>query len=284
MRPAVTFLVALIVVLFGANLVLFTVNEIEQAVVTQFGEPIDEITEPGLYFKLPDPIQKVTFFDKRLLDYDASPAQVYTKDKKILVLDNYARWRIVEPLKFMKSLRTVAQALRRLDDIVFSELRKELGQHELHEVIATNRADLMRLVTERSDEVARAYGIEVLDVRVKRADLPPENEAAVFDRMKAERNREAKAYRSEGDEQALTIRADTDLAATTISAAAYEVAERTRGEGDAEALRIYAAAYTGAADFFQFTRTLEAYEKSLDEKTVLVQPLDTDFFKYLQGK
>ena len=284
MRPAVTLLVALIAVLFGANLVLFTVTEIEQAVVTQFGEPIDVITEPGLQWKLPNPIQKVTFFDKRLLDYDASPAQVYTKDKKILVLDNYARWRIIEPLKFMKSLRTVDQALRRLDDIVFSELRKELGQHELHEVIATNRAELMRLVTERSDEVARAYGIQVLDVRVKRADLPPENEAAVFDRMKAERNREAKAYRSEGDEQALTIRADTDLAATTISAAAYEVAERTRGEGDAEALRIYAEAYTGAADFFQFTRTLEAYEKSLDEKTVLVQPLDTDFFKYLQGK
>lgn len=284
MRPAVTLLVSLIAVVFGANLVLFTVNEIEQAVVTQFGEPIAELTEPGLHFKLPDPIQKVTFFDKRLLDYDASPAQVYTKDKKILVLDNYARWRIVEPLKFMKSLRTVDQALRRLDDIVFSELRKELGQHELHEVIATNRAELMRMVTERADGVARAYGIEVLDVRVKRADLPPENETAVFDRMKAERNREAKAYRSEGDEQALTIRADTDLAATTISAAAYEVAERTRGEGDAEALRIYAAAYTGAADFFQFTRTLEAYQKSLDEKTVLVQPLDTDFFKYLQGK
>jgi membrane protease subunit HflC len=121
-------------------------------------------------------------------------------------------------------------------------------------------------------------------VRVKRADLPPENEAAVFDRMKAERNREAKAYRSEGDEQALTIRADTDLAAMTISAAAYEISERTRGEGDAEALRIYAAAYTGAADFYQFTRTLEAYEKTLNEKTVLVQPLDTDFFKFLQGK
>ena len=284
MRPAVTLLVALIAVLFAAKLVLFTVNEIEQAVVTQFGEPVDVITEPGLQFKLPDPIQKVTFFDKRLLDYDANPAQVYTKDKKILLLDNYARWRIVDPLLFMKSLRTVDQALRRLDDIVFSELRKELGQHELSEVIATNRAELMRQVTERSDEVARAYGIEVLDVRVKRADLPPENEAAVFDRMRAERSREAKAYRSEGDEQALTIRADTDLAATTISAGAYEVAERTRGEGDAEALRIYAQAYQGAADFFQFTRTLEAYEKSLDEKTVLVQPLDTDFFKYLQGK
>ena len=284
MRPAVTLLVSLIVVLFCARLVLFTVTEIEQAVVTQFGEPITVIVEPGLNWKLPDPIQKVTFFDKRLLDYDANPDQVYTKDKKILLLDNYARWRIINPLTFMRSLRTVDQALRRLDDIVFSELRKELGQHELSEVVATNRREIMRQVTERSDAVARAYGIEVLDVRVKRADLPPENEAAVFDRMRAERAREAKAYRSEGDEQALTIRAETDLEATTISAGAYEVAERTRGEGDAEALRIYAQAYQGAADFFQFTRTLEAYEKSLNEKTVLVQPLDTDFFKYLQGK
>ena len=284
MRPAVTLLVSLIVVFFCARLVLFTVTEIEQAVVTQFGEPITVIVEPGLNWKLPDPIQKVTFFDKRLLDYDANPDQVYTKDKKILLLDNYARWRIINPLTFMRSLRTVDQALRRLDDIVFSELRKELGQHELSEVVATNRREIMRQVTERSDAVARAYGIEVLDVRVKRADLPPENEAAVFDRMRAERAREAKAYRSEGDEQALTIRAETDLEATTISAGAYEVAERTRGEGDAEALRIYAQAYQGAADFFQFTRTLEAYEKSLNEKTVLVQPLDTDFFKYLQGK
>ena len=284
MRSAAALIVAIFVILFGANLVLFTVTEVQQVVVTQFGEPIDVITEPGLNFKLPDPIQKVTYFDKRLLDYDANPDPIYTKDKKILLLDNYARWRIVEPLKFMRALQTENLAIARLDDIIFSELRKELGKHELVEVVATNREAIMRDVTRRSDEAARAYGIEVVDVRVKRADLPPENEAAVFNRMRAEREREAKAYRAEGEEQALKIRAETDLEAASINAEAYETSQGERGEGDAKALKIYAAAYHGAADFYEFTRTLEAYEKSLGENTVLVQPLDTEFFKFLLGR
>ena len=284
MRPVAILLIGLFAVLFGANLVLFTVSEVEQVIVTQFGQWRRTITEPGLYWKLPDPLQKTTYFDKWLLDYDSTPDPIYTKDKKILILDNYARWRIVDPLKFMQALRTVQEAISRLDDIVYSELRKELGQHDLLEVVATNRQEIMQAVTQRSNEAAQAYGIEVLDVRVKRADLPPENEAAVFQRMRAERDREAKGYRSEGEEQALEIRANTDLEAAQISAAAYEEAQGIRGEGDAEALKIYAAAYQNAADFYQFSRTLEAYEKALDEKTVLVQSLDTDFFKYLQGK
>lgn len=284
MRPVAILLIGLFAVLFGANLVLFTVSEVEQVIVTQFGQWRRTITEPGLYWKLPDPIQKTTYFDKWLLDYDSTPDPIYTKDKKILILDNYARWRIVDPLKFMQALRTVQEAISRLDDIVYSELRKELGQHDLLEVVATNRQEIMQVVTQRSNQAAQAYGIEVLDVRVKRADLPPENEAAVFQRMRAERDREAKGYRSEGEEQALEIRANTDLEAAQIRAAAYEEAQGIRGEGDAEALKIYAAAYQNAADFYQFSRTLEAYEKALDEKTVLVQSLDTDFFKYLQGK
>jgi membrane protease subunit HflC len=283
MRSAAALVVAIAIAVFGASLILFTVTEIQQAVVTQFGEPVRVITEPGLYFKLPDPIQKVNYFDKRLLDYDANPDPIYTKDKKILLLDNYARWRIVEPLVFMKALRTVDEATARLDDIVFSELRKELGQHELTEVVASNREEIMLDVTTRSDEAARPYGIEVVDVRVKRADLPPENEAYVFNRMRAEREREAKTYRAEGEEQALKIRAETDLEAASISAEAYEQSQGIRGEGDAEALKIYAAAYKNAGKFYEFTRTLEAYEKSLTENTVLVQPLDTEFFKFLQG-
>ena len=284
MRSVAALVIAIVVTVFGANLVLFTVTEIQQAVVTQFGEPVRVITEPGLHFKLPNPVQKVTYFDKRLLDYDANPDPIYTKDKKILLLDNYARWRIVEPLVFMKALRTVDEATARLDDIVFSELRKEQGQHELSEVVASNREEIMLDVTTRSDEAARPYGIEVVDVRVKRADLPPENEAYVFNRMRAEREREAKAYRAEGEEQALKIRAETDLEAASISAEAYEKSQGIRGEGDAEALRIYAAAYKNAGKFYEFTRTLEAYEKSLTENTVLVQPLDTEFFKFLQGR
>lgn len=283
MRGVIGILIGFFAVVFAANLVFFQVIEYEQAVVTQFGKVRTVITEPGLYFKLPTPIQKVTTFEKRMLDYDADANSIYTKDKKILILDNYARWRIVDPLLFMQKLRTEREALARLDDIVYSELRKELGQHELVDVVATNRSAIMKLVTERSDVAARQFGISVVDVRVKRADLPPENEAAVFSRMRAERAREAKTYRSEGEEEALKIRAETDLESATIAAEAYETAERTRGEGDAEALGIYASAYRGAEEFFEFTRTLEAYGKALDENTVLVQPLDTDFFKYLQG-
>ncbi|MFP6643052.1 MAG: protease modulator HflC [Candidatus Latescibacterota bacterium] len=284
MRSAIGLVVGIVVALFGANLVTFTVNEVEQVVVTQFGQPRDVITEPGLYFKLPDPIQKVTVFDKRLLDYDSDADPIYTKDKKILLLDNYARWRIVDALLFMQALRTENEAQARLDDIIYSELRKELGQHDLAEVIATNREAIMDTVTVRSAAAALVYGIEIVDVRVKRADLPPENEAAVYNRMRAERAREAKAYRSEGEEQALKIRAETDLEAASLLAEAYETAQGTRGQGDAEALTIYAAAYRGAEDFYEFTRTLEAYESALDEKTILVQPVGTDFLRFLKGR
>lgn len=283
MKGPVGLLIVIVVALFGLNLVAFTIGEWEQGVVTQFGEPVRVVREPGLYFKLPNPVQKVTFFDKWLLGYDANPEEIYTKDKKILILDNYARWRIVDPLLFMQTLRTTEEGQSRLDDIIYSELRKELGQHDLTEVVSINREELMQLVAQRANEAARVYGIEVLDVRIKRADLPPENEAAVYDRMRAERDREAKGYRSEGEEAALKIRAITDLDAARIGAGAYEKAQGIRGEGDAEALRIYAAAYRNAERFYQFTRTLEAYEKSLDDNTVLVLPAESEFFKYLRG-
>lgn len=284
MKAPMGTIIAFVAVLFVANLVLFTVNEVEQVVVTQFGQPVRVIKEPGLYFKMPDPIQKTTRFERWLLDYDSTPEPIYTRDKKILVLDNYARWRIIDPLLFMRALRTKEEGLARLDDIIYSEVRKELGQHTLSEIVSENREALMHLVTERSDESARSYGIEVVDVRIKRADLPPENETAVFNRMRAERAREAKAYRSEGEEQALTIRAETDLSASQIRAEAEEEAQRIRGAGDAEALQIYAEAYTGASAFYEFSRTLEAYEKALGEKTHIVLPADGDFFKLLKGK
>lgn len=283
MKLSVGLIIALVAVLLVGNLVLFTVSEVEQVVVLQFGEAVRVITEPGLYAKLPDPIQKLNVFDNRLLEYDSTPEPIYTSDKKILVLDNYARWRIVDPVKFRETLLTETAGLERLDDMIYSELRKELGQHTLSEVVSENREALMELVCRRADEAADDYGIEVVDVRIKRADLPPENEAAVFNRMRAERRREAKAYRAEGEEQALEIRAETDLEASRIGAEAFEQAQRIRGEGDAEALRIYAEAYTGAEDFFRFSRTLEAYQASLDEKSVLVLPASSEFFRFLQG-
>ena len=280
--PFVVLIVVFVGGLFLANTVFFTVNEWEQVVVTEFGQPKRVIKEPGLHFK--SALEKIRVFEDWLLDYDSTPEPIYTKDKKILVLDNYARWRIADPLLFLQALRTEGEGLSRLDDIIFSEMRKELGQHTLSEIVSENREYLMGLVTERSDEAARSYGIEVVDVRIKRADLPPENEAAVFDRMRAERNREAMQYRSEGEEQALTIRAETDLEAAQILAEAEEEAQRIRGGGDAEALAIYAEAYNEGRKFYEFTRTLEAYETALDSKTKVILPADGDFFKLLKGK
>jgi membrane protease subunit HflC len=268
--------------IFLVNMILFTVNEWEQVVVTEFGQPKRVIKTPGLHFK--SPLEKTRVFEDWLLDYDSTPEPIYTKDKKILVLDNYARWRIADPLLFLQALRTESEGLSRLDDIIFSEMRKELGQHTLSEIVSENREALMELVTQRSDEAARSYGIEVIDVRIKRADLPPENEAAVFDRMRAERAREALQYRSEGEEQALTIRAETDLEAAQILATAEEEAQRIRGAGDADALAIYAEAYNDGRKFYKFTRTLEAYEKALDSKTKVILPADGEFFKLLKGR
>ena len=283
MKSTMPIIIAVVVVLFGLNLVFFTVNEIQQAVIIQFGEPVKIIKEPGIYFKLPTPIQKIEFFSDRLLDYDSPPSTIPTKDKKFLVLDNYARWRIIDPQVFLETLRNEQGAIGRLNQIIFYELRNELGQHTQSEIVSINRELLMREVTLRSNEAAQPYGIEVVDVRIKRADYPEENKNAVFNRMRAERDREAKRYRSEGAEAALKIRAETDFEAAQISAEAYEKSQGIRGEGDAEALKIYAAAYKKGSNFYQLTRTLEAFEKSLDEKTMLVQPADTDFFKYLKG-
>mgnify|MGYP001342365904 FL=1 len=283
MKTPIGVLVAVLAgAVFLANTVIFTVNEWEQVVVTEFGQPKRVIKDPGLHFK--SPLEKTRVFEDWLLDYDSTPEPIYTKDKKILVLDNYARWRIADPLLFLQALRTEGEGLSRLDDIIFSEMRKELGLHTLSEIVSENREDLMALVTERSDEAARSYGIEVVDVRIKRADLPPENEAAVFDRMRAERNREAMQYRSEGEEQALTIRAETDLQAAQILAEAEEEAQRIRGAGDADALAIYADAYNDGRKFYKFTRTLEAYETALDSQTKVILPADGDFFKLLKGK
>ena len=283
MKTPIGVLVAVLAgAVFLANTVIFTVNEWEQVVVTEFGQPKRVIKDPGLHFK--SPLEKTRVFEDWLLDYDSTPEPIYTKDKKILVLDNYARWRIADPLLFLQALRTEGEGLSRLDDIIFSEMRKELGLHTLSEIVSENREDLMALVTERSDEAARSYGIEVVDVRIKRADLPPENEAAVFDRMRAERNREAMQYRSEGEEQALTIRAETDLQAAQILAEAEEEAQRIRGAGDADALGIYADAYNDGRKFYKFTRTLEAYETALDSQTKVILPADGDFFKLLKGK
>ena len=262
---------------------LFVVDVTQNAIVVQLGAPVKNITEPGLYVKVPF-IQEVTYFDKRLLDYDSDPQDVITQDKKTLLLDNFAKWRITDPLKVYQNFQSQRGALQRLHDIIYSELRVELGRHDLAEIVSTTRAELMKVVTQRSNEKASAYGIEIQDVRIKRADLPEQNEKAVFARMQAERERQAKQYRAEGAEEAQKIRSDAEKDREIILAQAYKEAEELRGEGDAKAFKVYADAYRQDPKFFEFTRSMEAYKKTFKDKSTLVMSPDSEFFRYLKQR
>jgi membrane protease subunit HflC len=280
-------IIALIVVfvllmLLGAS-PFFLVDLTQTAIVVQLGKPVRSITEPGLKFKVPF-IQEVTYFDKRLLDYDSVAQDVITQDKKTLSIDNFAKWRITDPLKVYQAFQTQRAALRRLDDIIYSELRVELGRHNLSEIVSKIRADVMAAVTQRSNEKASAYGLEIKDVRIKRADLPEQNEKAVFARMQAEREREAKQYRAEGAEEAQKVRSDAEKDREIILAEAYKTAEELRGEGDAKAFKTYAAAYRQDPRFFEFIRSMEAYKKTFNSHATIVMSPDSEFFKYLKQR
>jgi membrane protease subunit HflC len=281
------FIIALAVVIVGLFLLgaspLFTVDITQSAIVVQLGKPVRNITEPGLYVKMPF-IQEVTYFDNRLLDYDSQAQDVITQDKKTLLLDNYAKWRIVDPLKVYQNFQTQRGARQRLNDIIYSELRVELGRHDLLEIVADHRADLMKIVTQRSHEKASAYGIEIQDVRIKRADLPEQNEKAVFARMQAERERQAKQYRAEGAEEAQKIRSEAEKDREIILAQAYKESEELRGAGDAKAFKVYAEAYRQDTHFFEFTRSMEAYKKTFKDKSTLVVSPDSEFLHYLKQR
>lgn len=260
---------------------VFIVDEREQVVILQLGKPVRTITEPGLYFKLPIPFQNAITFDDRLLEYDVAPEEVLSKDKKTLIVDNYVRWRISDPLLFLKTVQAIPNAVTRLDDIVYSELRQELGKHNMSEIIFETREEIMEIVTKASDKSTDQYGIKVVDVRIKRVDLPRENEESIYARMDAERKRQANKFRSEGEEEAQKIRALTEKDKTIILATAYKESQEIRGEGEAKALEIYAKAFNKDPDFYEFTRTLEAYKKIIDEKTTLILPADSKLFKTL---
>jgi modulator of FtsH protease HflC len=261
----------------------FVVDLTQSAIVVQLGKPVRSITEPGLQWKVPF-IQDVTYFDKRLLDYDSGAQDVITKDKKTLLIDNFAKWRITDPLKVYQAFQTQRSAYKRLDDIIYSELRVEVGRHDLSEIVSKTRSDIMAIVTKRGNEKAAAYGIEIVDVRIKRADLPEQNEKAVFARMQAEREREAKQYRAEGAEEAQKIRSEAEKDREILLAEAYKTAEQLRGEGDARAFKQYADAYRQDPKFFEFTRSMEAYKKTFNGHSNLILTPDSEFFKYLKQR
>jgi membrane protease subunit HflC len=264
------------------NLALFTVPQWMQAVVVQLGEPVRTVREPGLYAKLPL-IQEVLYFDRRLLDYDAAPKEILTKDKQQLVVDNYSRWRIIDPLQFYRTVRNEDGAQSRLDDIVYSNVRETLGRHTLSEIVSDKRIALMEEVTRRSNERSGEYGIEVVDVRIKRADLPEKNEQNVFSRMRTERERQAKKFRAEGDEESRKIRSEADKQVKILLADARKQSEVSRGEGDAQAVGIFAEAYGRDPEFYAFVRTLDAYRATLGQGTTLVLSPDSEFFRLLKS-
>jgi membrane protease subunit HflC len=261
---------------------LFTIDEREQAIITQFGAYIRTLTEPGLYVKTPF-VQTVHRFDKRVLAVDSPPAEYLTLDRKRLVVDFVARWRITEPLAFFTSVATEDGAKARIEDIVVSGLRQAIASQDFAPVTSEQREPTMEAVADAARARTQAFGIDLIDVRVKRADLPREVQQSVFARMVAERERISKRYRSEGEEEAAKLRAETDKQREIILAQAYERAQRLEGEGDAGATTVYASAYEQNPRFYFFIRTLEAYDDILTPETLLVLPADTAMFRLLNG-
>ncbi len=258
----------------------FTVHQTEKALVLQFGNPVRVITEPGLQFKLPL-VQEVVYFDNRILDLEPPQEEVIAADQKRLVVDSYARYRIADPLQFFQLVSSEGNANTRLSSIINSALRRVIGNVPLASVVAEKRAAVMQQVRDEVNTQAKAWGMDVVDVRIKRADLPNENSEAIYSRMKTERQREAAQFRGEGKREAQKIRANADRQVIEIRAKAQQQSEILRGEGDAQSIAIYADAFNRDKDFFALYWSLEAYRRSLaNSDTTLVLSPDSEFFRF----
>lgn len=260
----------------------FTINEREQGLVVQFGDPKRIVQEPGLYFKLPF-VQTLVRVDKRILTTDARTAEYLTLDKKRVMVDQISRWRIINPLDFYRSVRDLQRAQARLDDNIAARLRQEIAAHNFLDLVRHKREEIMETVANDVRETVKSFGVEVIDVRIKQVDLPQEVQASVFARMRAERERIAKRYRAEGDERAREIRAGADREREVLLATAYETSQKLSGEGDAQASTIYAQAFGQDPEFYAFVRRLQAYEKILSNGTTVVLPPDSELLRYLQS-
>ncbi len=273
---------AIVVALLVLSQTVFVVGEWQQALITQFGKPVRTIREPGLYVKVPV-VQTLSRFERRILATDVQAAEYLTLDKKRLAVDHVSRWRISDPLEFYRTVRDTRGAMARLDDIIFARLRQEIAKHNFADFIREKREGIMQVVTAGTREMAASFGIEVVDVRIKRADLPTEVQASVYARMRAERERIAKRYRAEGEERARKIRASADKEREILVAKAYDESQRMIGEGDAQAIATYARAFGQDPEFYGFLRRLESYEKIFAGGTTVVLSPDSDLLRYLQG-
>ncbi|MBN2557591.1 MAG: protease modulator HflC [Clostridia bacterium] len=306
-KSVVAVLVSIIVFVILFSLCTFRVDEREQVVVKQFNEVVrvvidketDEMRDArlanpnldnvrvtegrkGLFLKIPF-IQTTETYTNQLLTYDTVPREVITQDKKKLVLDNFAQWRIVNAALFVSTINNESKAHQRLDELVYSKLNEEIGKITAHVMISDKEyvSGMLAKILGDTNAQLKTYGIEVVDIRIKRTDLPEENYENVYNRMRTERERAAKTYRSEGLEEAQKIRSTAEKEATIIEANAYEEAETVKGEGDAEALKIYADAYNKDPEFYAFYRSLQAYKETLGSGTTIVLDPETEFLKYL---
>lgn len=283
-KGGIALLVLVVIGLISVLSTAFTVRETEQALVLQFGEPRRILTEPGLKFKIPF-VQDVRIVDRRVLDYDANKREIPTKDQKQVVVDAFARYRIVDPLEFYKTVGSELFLEQRLDSVVDKGLRDVLGEATLAVVMTPKRSDLMNEVTKQVATESQKFGIEVVDVRIKRIDLPEENSQAIFRRMQTQREQEARKFRAEGDKESRRIKAEADKQQRVIVAEAKKKAEILRGTGDAQAQAIYNNAYGKDEEFFDFWRSMQALRKGLGEKsTTYVGPPQGDFFRYFTNE
>ena len=276
-------ILAAIIAVLGTS--IFTVDQRQYAIVFQLGDVREVISEPGLYFKWPL-IQNVRYFDKRILTLDTSePERYITSEKKNVLVDSFVKWRIVDPrLYYVSVAGDEARAQTRLSQTVNAGLREEFGKRTVHDVVSGERDDVMEQMREKADQDARKIGVQIVDVRVKRVDLPMEVSESVYRRMEAERKRVANELRSEGSAEAEKIRADADKQREVIVAEAYRDAQKIKGEGDAKAAALYAQAFNQNAEFYAFYRSLEAYRNSFKGKSdvIVVEP-NSDFFKYMKS-
>lgn len=301
--PIIVVIIVGLIILGGT---LYTIDQTEQVVITQFGEPIgDPITEPGLHFKIPF-IQKINSFEKRFLSWDGLPTQVPTKDKRYIWVDTTARWRIVDPLKFLQTVGNERTALGRLDDIIDSATRNQITSNLLYELVRDSerefaetelsiqveeiigkveygREKISRAILEEASQGVPRFGIELIDVRIKRLNYVEQVRQGVYSRMIAERKRVAEQYRSEGQGGKAEIEGRKEKELQRITSEAYKKAQEIKGEADAQATGIYAGAYNKDPEFYSFLKTLETYKETLDEDTWLILTSDSDFYKYLKS-
>jgi len=277
-------IVAVVIGLVAVSSIFYTVDQREKVIIVRFGEILRSDDKPGLHTKAPI-IDQARYFDGRLLTLDAEPQPFLTKEKKYVVVDSFVKWRVLDAQKYFLTVGGYeSEARRRLEQVVNSGLRDEFGKRVIRDVISSDRRKIMDILTAHTNREAQKFGIEVIDVRLQRVDLPPEVSQSVFQRMKAERKRIANELRAQGEEEAEKIRADAERQREVLLANAYRDAERLRGDGDAKATAIYAGAYSRSPDFYSFYRSLNAYKESFKGKgDILIVDPSMEFFRHLKS-